>query len=152
MFIKMCLEKKGIAEKKWVFRQALACRGKHGGTLGPSRGHFGCSLPAPNWWRRLCCQSLTTLPGIGGLIPCGNGRFCYPGFGRPRIPWSCLPLEEAVGRPNGLESSWDQWVGGGKHERPGVCILRQAVPESGCVGRDHFYDQEWAQVPMIQLL
>ena len=130
MFIKTCLKKKGKAEKKWVLRQALACWGKHSGTLTPGRGHFGCSLPAPSWWRQLCCQSLTTLPGIGGLIPCSDSRFCYPGFGRPRIPWSHLPLEEAADRSNGSESNWDQWVGGEKLERLGVCISRQVATQA----------------------
>ena len=138
MFIKTCLKKKSIAEKKWVLRQALACWGKHSGTLGPSRGCFGHSLLAPSWWHRLCCQSPTTLRGIGGLIPCGDGQFCYPGFGRPCIPWSRRSLEEAVGRPNGSESNWDQWVGGGKHERLGVCILRQAVTRVGPRGSRPF--------------
>ena len=138
VFIRTCLKKKGIAEKKWVLRQALACQGKHGGKLGPSWGHFGCSLPAPSWWHRLCCQSPTTLRGRGGLIPCGSGRFCYPGFSRPRIPWSRRPLEEEASRPNGSESNWDQRVGGGKHERLGVCILRQAVTRVGPRGSRPF--------------
>ena len=138
MFIKTCLKKKSIAEKKWVLRQALACRGKHGGKLRPSQGHFGCSLLAPSWWRQLCCQSPTTLRGLGGLIPCSDGQFCYPGFGRPCIPWSRRPLGEAAGRPNGSESNWDQWVGGEKHERPGVCILRQVVTRVGLCGSRPF--------------
>ena len=138
MLIKTCFKKKSIAEENWVLRQALACQGKHGGTLGPSRGRFGLSLPAPSWWRRLCCQSPTTLRDKGGLSPCGDGRFCYPGFGRPCIPWSHQPLGEAAGRPNGLESNWDQWVGGEKHERPGVCILRQAVTRVGPCGSRPF--------------
>ena len=131
MLIKTCKKKKSIAEKNWVLRQALACQGKHGRTLGPSRGRFGHSLLAPSWWRRLCCQSPTTLRGIGVLIPCSDSRSCYPGFGRPCIPWSRRPREEAAGRPSGSESNWDQWVGAEKHERPGVCILRQAVTRVG---------------------
>ena len=138
MFTRTCLKKKGIAEKKWVLRQVLACQGKHGGKLGPSRGRFGRSLLAPSWWRWLCCQSPTTLRGIGGLIPCSDGQFCLPGFSRPHIPWSRLPLEEAAGCRNGLESNWDQWVGGGKHERLGVCILRQVVTRVGPCGSRPF--------------
>ena len=138
MLIKTCFKKKSIAEENWVLRQALACWGKHGGMLRPSQGCFGCSLPAPSWWRQLCCQCPTTLRDIGGLSPCGDSRFCYPGFGRPCIPWSCRPREEAVGCPNGSGSNWDQWVGGEKHERPGVCILRQAVTRVGPRGSRPF--------------
>ena len=124
--------------ENWVPKPALACWGKHGGTLGLNRGRFGRSLPAPSWWRRLFCQSPTTLRGTGDRIPCGDGRSCYPGFGRLRIPWSHQPRGEAEGHPIGSESNWDQWVGGEKRERPGVCILGQAVTRVGPHGSRPF--------------
>ena len=151
MFIKTCLKKKGIAEKKWVFRQALACRGKHGGTLRPSWRRFGHFLPAPSWWCRLCCQSLTTLPGIGGPIPCGDGRFCYPGFGRPHILWSRLPPEEVI-----VPTVRNQTGISGLEERnmkdQVYAFQGKQQPKPGRMGRHHFYDWEWAKVSIIELL
>ena len=48
---------------------------------------------------------------------------------RPCILWSRPPLEEVAGRLTDLESNWDQWVGGEKHERQGVCVARQVATQ-----------------------